>query len=75
MSDVHDLTQPLYSLAEILRSNLKQNLADSETFSIERELQEDEIDPSPDLGFLVDLPDLKPDGSVIPASRPLPPLF
>lgn len=56
----------LADLAEILRSNLEQNLTDPETFSIERELQEDAIEPIPDLGFPVELPDLNPDGSTTP---------
>jgi len=54
------------ALAEILRSNLEQNLADPEAFEIERELQEDAIEPIPDLGFPVALPDLNPDGSTTP---------
>jgi hypothetical protein len=63
VSDINNPRQPLWDLGEILRSNLEQNLADPETFSIERELQEDAIEPSPDLGFPVELPALNPDGS------------
>jgi len=52
------------SLAELLRSNLEMNLADPETFEVERDLQEAAIEPLSELGFPVDLPPLGTNGSV-----------